>query len=146
MSDRYHLFIYLCVLFRAAPTACGVPRLGVQSELQLPAYTTATATPDLGRVFNLHHSSRQSRILNPLSQTRDRTRNLMVPSRIRFRCATTGTLISFHSAEPQALSQVGAGVMMLIFSDVRDFSQLKLELCPPLPLFCVEFASAQAPS
>ena len=36
-----------------------VPRLGVESELQLPAYTTATAMPDLSRVYNLHHSSRQ---------------------------------------------------------------------------------------
>ena len=26
-----------------------VPRLGVESELQLPAYTTATATQDLSR-------------------------------------------------------------------------------------------------
>ena len=36
-----------------------VPRLGVESELQLPAYTTVTATPDLSWVFNLHHSSWQ---------------------------------------------------------------------------------------
>ena len=34
-------------------------------------------------VCNLHHSSRQHRIINPLSKGRDRTRNLMVPSRIR---------------------------------------------------------------
>jgi len=27
-----------------------VPRLGVESELQLPAYTTATVMPDLSRV------------------------------------------------------------------------------------------------
>ena len=33
-----------------------VPRLGVESELQLPAYTTATGTPDLSCVFDLHHS------------------------------------------------------------------------------------------
>ena len=33
-----------------------VPRLGVESELQLPAYTIATATPDLSHVFDLHHS------------------------------------------------------------------------------------------
>ena len=33
-----------------------VPRLGVESELQLPAYTTATATPDPSHVCNLHHS------------------------------------------------------------------------------------------
>ena len=35
-----------------------VPRLGVKLELQLPAFTTATATPDLRLVCDLHHSSR----------------------------------------------------------------------------------------
>ena len=54
-------------------------------------YTTATATPDLSLVCDLHLSSRQRQILNSLSETRDQTRNLMVPSRIRFRCATMGT-------------------------------------------------------
>ena len=34
-----------------------VPRLGVELEPQLPAYTIATAMPDLSRVCNLHHSS-----------------------------------------------------------------------------------------
>ena len=42
-----------------------VSRLGVQSELQPPAYTTATATPDLSRVCDLHHSSWQGRIIEP---------------------------------------------------------------------------------
>ena len=68
-----------------------VPSLTVKSELQLPAYTTVTATPDLSPVFDLHHSSQLRLILNPLSEARDRTCNLMVPSRIRFRCTTTGT-------------------------------------------------------
>ena len=68
-----------------------VPRLGVQSELELPAYTTATATPDLSRVCDPHHSSWQRWILNPLSKARARTRNLMVSSQIRFHCATMGT-------------------------------------------------------
>ena len=36
-----------------------VPRLGGKSELQLEAYTTATAMPDLSRVCDLHHSSQQ---------------------------------------------------------------------------------------
>ena len=58
------------------------PRLGVQSELQLPACATATATPDPNRVFKLHHSSRQHQILNPLSKARDRTRIFMDPSRV----------------------------------------------------------------
>ena len=59
-----------------------VPRLGVELELQLPAYATATAMWDPSRICDLHHRSRQHRILNPLRKARDRTRNLMVPSRI----------------------------------------------------------------
>ena len=62
-----------------------VPRLGVESELQLPSYTTATATQDPSRVCDLHHSSGQCRILNPLSEARDGTLNLIVTSRIHFR-------------------------------------------------------------
>uniref|UniRef100_A0A8D1DAL5 Uncharacterized protein n=1 Tax=Sus scrofa TaxID=9823 RepID=A0A8D1DAL5_PIG len=69
-----------------------VPRLGVESELQLPAYTTATATPDPSRVCDLHYSSQQRRILNPLSEARDRTCVLMDTSQIRFHGATMGTL------------------------------------------------------
>ena len=68
-----------------------VPRLGVKSELQLPAEATATAMQDLNHVYNLHHSSWQRRILNPLSVARNRTHNLMVTSRILFRCTTVGT-------------------------------------------------------
>ena len=54
-----------------------VPRLGVKSELQLPAYTTATVTQDLSHVCDLHHSSHQSQIPDPLSKARDRTHVLM---------------------------------------------------------------------
>ena len=43
-----------------------VPRLGFQSELQLPAYATATAKQDLSRVCDLHHSSWQCQILKSL--------------------------------------------------------------------------------
>lgn len=48
-----------------------LPRLGMESELQLPAGTTATATLDPSRVCGLHHSSRQYQILNPLSEAGD---------------------------------------------------------------------------
>ena len=58
-----------------------VPRLGDESELQLQAYTTDTAMWDLSHVCDLYHSSQQRQILNPLSEARDRTHNLMVPSR-----------------------------------------------------------------
>ena len=57
-----------------------VPRLGVQSELQPPAYTRATATSDLSLVCDLHHSSRQRWILNPLRKARNGIHNLMVSS------------------------------------------------------------------
>ena len=48
-----------------------VPRLGVKLEPQLPAYTTATAMPDPGRICDQHHSSWQCQILNPLSEAWD---------------------------------------------------------------------------
>ena len=40
-----------------------VPGLGLQSELQLQAYVTATATPDLSPVCELPRSLRPRRIL-----------------------------------------------------------------------------------
>ena len=39
--------------------------------------TTATAVQDLSPICDLHHSSRQRQILNPLSEARDRTCVLM---------------------------------------------------------------------
>ena len=54
-----------------------VPRLGVESELQLPAYTTDTGTWDLSQVCELHRSSRQCRVLTPLIEARDQTHILM---------------------------------------------------------------------
>ena len=45
-----------------------VPRLEGELELQLPAYATATATPDLSCICDLHHSSQQHRVPNPLSE------------------------------------------------------------------------------
>ena len=62
-----------------------VPRLGDELELQLPAYTTATATPDPSCVGDLHRSSRQCWILNPLSETRGGTCVLVDTSQIPFR-------------------------------------------------------------
>ena len=61
-----------------------LPRLGIESELQLSAYATATAMLDLTHVCNLHHSSRQHQIFNSLSEARDQTRILMDPSQVRY--------------------------------------------------------------
>ena len=68
-----------------------VSRRGLVSELQLPVYATVTATQNPSYVCDLHHSSWQCQILNPLSKARDQTHNLMVPSRICFCCAMMGT-------------------------------------------------------
>ena len=62
-----------------------VPRLGVESELQLLAYATATATQNPSYVCNLHCGSQQHRIRNLLSEAGDRTCVLMDPNQIRFR-------------------------------------------------------------
>ena len=66
-----YCYYYYC-LFRAASTACGCS----QARGQIRA--TARSKPCLC----LHHSSGQRWILNPLSGARDRTHNLMVPTRI----------------------------------------------------------------
>lgn len=50
-----------------------------------------TATPDPSHIHDLHYSSWQCRILNPLSKAKDQTRNLMVTGRVRFCCATMRT-------------------------------------------------------
>ena len=51
-----------------------VPRLGIELELQLPAYDTASAMCDPSLVFDLCHSSWQHGIPNPLIEARDQTR------------------------------------------------------------------------
>ena len=60
----------MCVFLGSYLRPMDVPRLGVESELQLRAYTTATW--DLSRICDLYHV-RECRILNPLSKARDRT-------------------------------------------------------------------------
>ena len=54
-------------------------------------YSHSHSNAGLSRIFDLHHSSQEHQILNPLSNTRDQTHNLMVPSQIRFHYATKGT-------------------------------------------------------
>ena len=76
-------FFFFCFLFFLGPhlQLMEVSWLGVQSDLQLPAYTRATAMRDLSCICDLHHSSWQCWIHNPLSEARDQTCNLIVPSR-----------------------------------------------------------------
>ena len=71
------IFVYLFVSFlsfRATPAAYGSSQPRVKLELQLPAYTTATAKQDQSHIYNLHYSSQQCQILKPLSESRDQIR------------------------------------------------------------------------
>jgi len=61
-----------------------VPRLRVELELQLLAYTTATETWDPSCICDLHHSSWPHRVLNQLSEARDRTHILMDSSQVHY--------------------------------------------------------------
>jgi len=89
-EDDIFIFLFCFVFLGPFPRHMEVLRLGVQSQLQQPAYTSATAMPDLRHIFNLHHSSWQHRILNLLSGARDRTWDLMDTSQICFRWAVMG--------------------------------------------------------
>ena len=72
------------------PQDMEVPRLGVELELRLPAYTTATAMPDPSRVYNLHHSSWQCRIGSLTHRVRP-----------GIETASSWMLVRFVSTEPQ---------------------------------------------
>ena len=75
-------FVFLLFLW-AAPAAYGSSqargRIRAVATGLRQSHSNAGSEPRL----NLHHSSQQRRIVNPLSKGRDRTRNLMVLSRIR---------------------------------------------------------------
>ena len=56
-NSLMYYYYYFFVFLGPHPWHMEVPRLGVESGLQLLAYATATAMRDLSRVCNLHHSS-----------------------------------------------------------------------------------------
>ena len=69
-SSPAKILFYFCFL-GPHPWHIEVPSLGVQLEQQLPAYVTATATQDPSYICDLHRSSWQRQILDPLSKARD---------------------------------------------------------------------------
>ena len=64
-------------------------------ELQLPAYATATETWDPSHLCNLHHSSWQCQLPDPLSKAGNGTHILMDTSRICIYCTEKGTPDSY---------------------------------------------------
>ena len=84
-------FLIFFFFFRAACAAYEVPRLGIKSELQLLAYSTATTTQDLSHMCSLYHSSWPCQILNPLREARDRTHILMEDDQVHYHRTTMGT-------------------------------------------------------
>ena len=103
-----------------------VPTLGVKLELQLPAYTTARAMPDLSCIYGLHHSLWHCRILNPLNEARDRTQILMDTIWVRYCWATMGTpiypLISLSSLSlfPCELLCVSSPACKTLLRSIRE--------------------------
>ena len=67
----FFIFLFSLFFFMPAPIAFVSSWAGVKLELQLQAYTIATAMLDPNHIFNLCHSLWQCQILNPLSEARD---------------------------------------------------------------------------
>ena len=81
------IIIIICFL-GPHPQHMEVPRLGVEWELQVPAYATATEIPDPSCVCDLHHSSWQCQ-------------TLIHWARPGFEPATSWFLVGFTSTVPE---------------------------------------------
>ena len=77
----FNVLFYFIVFLGLHLRHMEVPRLGAESELQLPA---ATAMQDLSYVCDLHHSLWLRWILNPLRRAGDRTCTLIDASWARY--------------------------------------------------------------
>ena len=83
-----HTHTHTCIFhFRDTPMDMEVPRLGVELELQLPAYAAVTM-PDPSLACDQHHSSQQCHTLNPLR-------------RAGIKHASSSILVQFITPEPQ---------------------------------------------
>ena len=115
----FYLFIYLFGLFAiswAIPTAYGGSQARGPIGAEPPVYARATATRDPSLICNLHHSSQQRRILNPLS-------NLMVPSQIRQPLRHGGNSLNFFLNDFYFSIAAGlqCSVNFLLYSPAKSF-------------------------
>ena len=88
---NFFYFFLFFLLFRTTPAAYGGSQARCLTGATASGLCYSHSMQDPSHVCNLHYSSRQRWILNPLSEARNRTCDLIVPSRIRFCCAMTGT-------------------------------------------------------
>ena len=112
-----------------------VPRLGVESELQLLAYATATATQDLSHICDLCCSLWQCWILSLPSEARDQTCILMDTSWVLNPLSHSGNSLHFF-ASCQLISS-----LLKERKTVLTLFKLLVFYLPPLLLykFCYNF-------
>ena len=95
-SIHFFLNLFFFWLFRATPVAYGSShargRMGATAAGLHHSHSNAGSEPHLRPTPELMATPDP----NPLSETRDRTRNLKVPSWIRFHYTTTGTPPLFY--------------------------------------------------
>ena len=118
-KKKLSIIIVFCFFFfflGPYPQHMEVPRLGVESEMQLPAYTTAIATQDPSCICDLHHSSRQHWILNPLSKARDRTPVLMDVSQVRYLLSHEGNSHHILKDREEHMFSSGVGLRMVMLN------------------------------
>ena len=96
---------FVCFVLIAALVAYGNSwargLIGAAAE----GYTTATAMPELSHICDLHHSSWQCQILNPLSEARDWT------------CILMDAMLGSQTAKPQW--EILLGIFLRSFSPSR---------------------------
>ena len=79
------------LLFRATSVAYGSSQARSQIRATVASLRTAIAMPELSHICDLHCSSQQCRIPDPLSETRGQTCILMDTSYVRFCWTAMGT-------------------------------------------------------
>ena len=105
----FFFFLVFC-LFRAALVAQKVPRLGIKSELELPAYTTATAMEGIRAAFATYTTAHSS------------TRSLTHWTRPGVKSMFSWILVGFMTTEPR----VGTPKIFIILNCFSFNSQLNV--------------------
>ena len=89
------IFFFFFAFFRAALAAHGSSQARCRIRATAAGLYHSHSMQDQSHVYNLHHSSWQRQIPDPLSKASDQTHILMDTSQIHFHCTTTGTLLHF---------------------------------------------------